>query len=311
MNHPAPNQSRKVSIHTWSTDRTWSFLPYFLVLVSGLLWGLTFSLARIATQDQAHPIGLAFWQAFGGGFILLLVCLLRRTWPAPNTAMLKRFIVIALLGTVIPATMYFYAASRVPAGILAITVALVPILTYALSWLMQIDRFSSKRFLGIVVGFAAMVFLIAPDTSLPNPAMTRWVLLALGATVFYTLENVYVDAYIPKTTDMVALLMGGLIIASITLVPLVTALDAFVPITYPLSKPEWAILGMMVVSSVAYVIFFFVIRLSGAVFASVTAYIITLCGVFWGILLFNEQHSFWVWGALILMLLGMALVRPR
>ena len=282
-----------------------------MVLVSGVLWGLTFSLARIATEEQAHPLGLAFWQAFGGGLILVLVYLIRRSWPNLTLDTLKRSTVVALFGTAVPGTMYFYAASRVPVGVLAITVALVPILTYALSLILRADQFSNKRFLGIVVGFAAITFLIAPETSLPNPEMVQWVLLAFGAAVFYTLENVYVDVYIPKNTDMVVLLMGGLMIAGAILVPLVVALDAFVPITYPLGNPEWAILGMIVVSCVAYVLFLYVIKFAGAVFASVTAYVITIFGVFWGILLFNEQHSFWVWGALILMLLGMALVKPR
>ena len=311
MNDSTANQSRKALSPSFSTVSDFWFLPYFMVLVAGVLWGLTFSLARIATEEQAHPLGLAFWQAFGGGLILLLVCLIRRRWPALTSGTIKRSSVIALLGTAIPGTMYFYAASRVPVGVLAITVALVPILTYALSLVLRADQFSNKRFLGIIVGFVAIVFLIAPETSLPNPGMAQWVLLALGAAVFYTLENVYVDVYVPKNTDMVVLLMGGLMIAGVILVPLVVALDAFVPITYPLANPEWAILGMIVVSSAAYILFLYVIKFSGAVFASVTAYVITIFGVFWGILLFNEQHSFWVWGALVLMLLGMSLVKPR
>lgn len=311
LNDSTANQSLKVLRVSLPTANTIWFLPYFMVLVSGVLWGLTFSLARIATEEQAHPLGLAFWQALGGGLILLLVCLIRRSWPALTLDILKRSCVIALLGTAVPGTMYFYAASRVPVGVLAITVALVPILTYALALALRVDQFSHKRFLGIIAGFAAIVFLIAPGTSLPNPAMAQWVFLALGAAVFYTLENVYVDVYIPKSTDMVVLLMGGLIIAGVILLPLVATLDAFVPINYPLGNPEWAILGMIVVSSVAYLIFLYLIKYSGAVFASVTAYIITVFGVFWGILLFNEQHSLWVWGALLLMLLGMSLVKPR
>jgi drug/metabolite transporter (DMT)-like permease len=40
-------------------------------------------------------------------------------------------------------------------------------------------------------------------------------------------------------------------------------------------------------------------------------YIITVSGVFWGILFFQEVHSSWVWASLILMMGGMALVTPR
>lgn len=52
-------------------------------------------------------------------------------------------------------------------------------------------------------------------------------------------------------------------------------------------------------------------RSAGPVFASQTAYVITLAGMFWGILLLGERHSLYVWGALVLMLTGLALVRPR
>ena len=290
---------------------TLTILPYLMVLVSGVLWGLTFSLARIAAVDQAHPVGLAFWQACGGGVVLLLVCAVRGRWPTVNYINVKRFCVVAFFGTAIPATIYFYAVSRVPVGILAISVALVPMLTYALSWLLGIDKFSFRRFGGIFLGFVAILLLVGPDTSLPDPEMTSWVLLALVAAVFYTIENVYVDAAIPDSMDMIILLTGGLIIAGLALIPVMTALGAFVPITYPFAAFEWAILAMIVASSTAYVMFFYVIKLSGAVFASVTGYVITLCGVFWGIFLFHEEHSYWVWGALLLMLSGMSLVTPR
>ena len=53
------------------------------------------------------------------------------------------------------------------------------------------------------------------------------------------------------------------------------------------------------------------IRTAGPVFASQTAYVITLAGVFWGMALLGERHSVYVWAALALMLLGLALVRPR
>ena len=78
-----------------------------------------------------------------------------------------------------------------------------------------------------------------------------WLLLALSATIFYTFENLYIDMYIPLATDLVFLLAGGLLIAGIVLIPFVYFQDAFVPIDWPLTKIEWAIVGMALVSSVA------------------------------------------------------------
>jgi drug/metabolite transporter (DMT)-like permease len=49
----------------------------------------------------------------------------------------------------------------------------------------------------------------------------------------------------------------------------------------------------------------------GPVFASQTGYIVTLTGVLWGIAIFGESHSLWVWGALVSMVIGLVLVKPR
>ena len=68
---------------------------------------------------------------------------------------------------------------------------------------------------------------------------------------------------------------------------------------------------MAVASATAYTLLLHVIRSAGPVFASQSAYVITLAGVFWGIVLLGERHSLYVWAALALMLVGLALVRPR
>ena len=76
--------------------------------------------------------------------MLLTICALRRSRLRLGARNLRDCSVIALLGTAIPATMYFYAVPHVPVGVLAITVALVPMLTYALSWSIGIDRFGAS-----------------------------------------------------------------------------------------------------------------------------------------------------------------------
>ena len=282
-----------------------------MVFTIGVTWGLTFSLARIAAETGAHPIGLAFWQAAGGGLVLLPVCLYRKVLPQVNWQNCKRFLVIALAGTALPGTLLFYAASRVPSGILAITISLVPMLTYVFALILGIDNYTSKRFIGIVLGFGGILLLSLPETSLPDPGMVKWMLLALLASVFYTIENIYVDISIPQGTDLIALLTGGLCVGALLLAPIAYSQAAFVTLQYPFTEVEWAIIAMAFVSSTAYTLFLYVVKKSGSVFASLVGYVITLAGVFWGMFFFDESHSIWVWAALVTMLFGMAMVTPR
>ena len=60
-----------------------------------------------------------------------------------------------------------------------------------------------------------------------------------------------------------------------------------------------------------YGLFIMLVVRAGPVFASQTAYIVTLSGVFWGILIFGEEHSLWIWASLAVMLIALALVTPR
>ncbi len=293
---------------TMQQSRLW---PYILVLFAGVVWGVTFSLARIATSAGAHPLGLTFWQGAGGAIVLLVICAVRGCWPQLTMQYLKFYVLLGLIGTAIPGVLFFYAAPHVPVGVLAITVATVPFITYAGSMLMSIDSYSAKRTIGIAAGMLAIVVLVAPETSLPERSMVIWIIAVLTSSVFYSIESIYVDIYVPKDTDAFALLAGMLIVAATLILPIVLVSDAFVALSWPWGDVEWAVVVMAIVSSLAYATFLYVIQIAGSVFATQTGYVVTLSGVFWGIVIFNEQHSAWVWLALLLVLFGLTLVSPR
>ena len=43
-----------------------------------------------------------------------------------------------------------------------------------------------------------------------------------------------------------------------------------------------------------------------SVFASQAGYLVTIFGVIWGMVIFNEVHSGWVWSSLVVMLFGLS-----
>jgi drug/metabolite transporter (DMT)-like permease len=70
-------------------------------------------------------------------------------------------------------------------------------------------------------------------------------------------------------------------------------------------------LGLGAINAVSYTLFFYLIETAGPVFSSQTANLVTLFGVLWGIIIFGEQHSAWVWLSLATMMAAVALVAPR
>ena len=285
-------------------------LPYILVLLCGLIWGMNFSLARLVIESGAHPVGITFWQAFGGGLVLWAYCRMAGREIPVSRAAFMHATVIALCGTALPSTIYYYAAAHLPAGVLAITVALVPMATYALAWTLGLEKMGVWRLLGIVLGFLSVVLLMSPGAELPGAGAGGWLLLALVSVLCYAVEDVYVDAR-ARGMDLIGLLALSLFIAALIVAPLMYTQNAFYAFAWPPNQIDLAVVAIIFVCSVAYVLFFIAIQIAGAVFASLVGYTITLAGVFWGIVFFAERHTLWVWAALALMLLGLGLVTPR
>ena len=96
--------------------------------------------------------------------------------------------------------------------------------------------------------------------------------------------------------------------ASIFLALAAKATDSFFFLEIPIGSLELIIIGMAIINATAYALFVICIEKSGPLFASQVGYIVTLAGVFWVIIIFNDSHSIWVWVSLVTMLIGLMLV---
>lgn len=286
--------------------RVWGVL-----LFMGVAWGLSISLAKIAALSGAHPFGITFWQSFLSAGVLVVFNAVQRRRISLNRRMLGLYVVCGLLGSVIPGILYFYAASRISAGVLSITIALVPILTYVAAVSVGIEKIVRGRVTGVACGAVAVVLLVAPEGSLPDPSDAVWVLAALVAAVCYVGENMVLALRMPEGAHPLMVTCGMFLAATAIMAPVVLATDTFVPLGWPWGRLEWSIVGMVMVSSIAYTLFVYLVKTAGPVFASQTAYVITLSGVAWGMVIFDERHSMWIWISLALMLAGLILVTPR
>lgn len=284
-------------------------LPYFLILTAGVLWGVTFSLALIATADGTHPMALTSWHVILAAGLFIIVCLVSKV-PVFKFRRLPVYIVIAAIGLVIPDLLYYFAAPHLNAGILSITVSTVPLFTYAIMWAMRFEAFIIKRALGIVLGMIAILLLVLPDQSLRSDDANYWILAVVLCAVSYAMENVYIAEGISDEMDVRELLSGSNIVASVVLVPATSWTGVGVPVSWLFTPAGLAISLIAVSSTVAYMLFFYTIKTSGPVFASQCAYIVTISGVLWGILIFSEVHTFWVWLSVLVMIAGLALVTP-
>ena len=198
-----------------------------------------------------------------------------------------------------------------PAGVLAITVTLVPILTYGLALLMRSEIFSATRLTGIMLGTVSIFLLVVPKNSLPESASLIWVLLACFSSLCYAIENIYLAKRGTDDVGAIRLACGTCLFSAIILAPVGIATNNMFMLDVTNGLITTSIVTLAVINATAYSAFVACITIAGPLFASQVGYVVTLAGVFWGIAIFGETHSIWVWASLVTMLLGLMLVSPR
>ena len=283
--------------------------PYFLILAAGIIWGLVFSLTLIATAQGAHPLGLSAWQVVLTAAFFLVVCLVSGI-TLFNFKNIYYYVVLAMVGITVPNLLYYNAAPHLSAGILSITVSTVPLFTYAIMLVLRFESVVARRLSGIVLGMIAILLLVIPDQGLSTDDASFWILLVIVCAILYAIENVYISKGIVPGTDVRELLFGSNLVAAAIQFPLAIFLGVDESWTWLASDAGLAIAGIAIGSGLAYAMFFYSIKIAGPVFASQCAYAVTISGVIWGIMIFSEQHSIWVWLSVIVMLLGLMLVNP-
>ena len=157
---------------------------WIILFVIGPAWGLSFSLSKIVTSTNAHPLGIIYWQVYISSIILLFLLLIKNVKFKINFLNIYFFSFISLLGVVVPGIIFYISASKVPAGILSISVSFVPMLTYVFSLILKIEKLSYLKLIGVVLGFISILILVGPQNSFTDRSIIPWILLAMICPFF-------------------------------------------------------------------------------------------------------------------------------
>ena len=286
-------------------------MNFLILIILGLAWGLSFTLGKIAITAGGTPIGLTFWQSLFSGLILLAYVFFRHGKINIPKAMFFPIVVITFLSVVIPNIIFYACVAYLDAGVLSISVSVIPLFTYIIALGLRMDKFKVRRVIGLITGFCALLILILPENSLPDKRDIPWVLLALNCALCYALENIYIERLKLQNFGPIRLVCAVSFVSA-----LITFVLSIVMNQFFILKPTnlylfISTLGLGFISATAYSIFIYLIGRAGSVFSSQVGYLVTFFGVVWGIIILGESHSIFVWISLILIMMGIFLVQPR
>jgi len=279
--------------------------------VLGVGWGSTQPLGKIAASTGIGPFVLIFWQLAICTVFLGAITLLRgRGLPLTRRALVF-YVVVALMGTLIPNYAFYVSVTHLPAGIMSILISTVPLIAFPLALALGTDRFEGKRMIGLLLGLTGVALIALPRTSLPDPAMVAFLPLAMVGPFFYALEGTFVSRFGMAGMDPVQAMFGASLVGLILCVPMVVGSGQWVDPAAQFGRAEQALVLSSVLHSMLYSTYVGLAARAGAVFATQTSYIVTAAGLCWSMLLLGERFSPWIWAALVVMLVGLSLVKPR
>lgn len=292
-------------------SRNRHFAHVCVLIVLGIGWGATQPLSKIAVSTGYQYFGLIFWQLVIGVLLMSFVSLLRRRNLPLHRSALRTYVVIALIGTLIPNTASYQSIVHLPSGVVSVLMSLIPIIAFPIALGLGLEGFSARRLFGLLTGLAGMLLLAQPSAGLSEPVMLKWVAVALIAVCCYALEGNVVAKWGTGGVDPIGVLFGASLFGSIVALPLAIGSGQFISPFRVWGAAEWALVISSITHVVVYASFIWLVGQAGAIFAIQVSYLVTISGVLWAMLLLSEQFASTFWAAMALVLAGVFLVQPR
>lgn len=284
--------------------RRWVLVAVLVVL--GLGWGSTQSLGKMATATGHQPFGLIFWQLVVGAVVLGVISALRGKGLVLSGLALRFYVVIAVIGTLVPNATFYASVVHLPAGVMSMLISTVPLIAFPMALALRMDRLSPGRVIGLGLGLLGVALIAGPGGSFS----LGWLAVAMVGPVFYAAEATWVARTGTAGMDAVQAMFGVSVVGAVMAAPLALGTGQWVD-PLPLGRAEVALVILAAVHAVVYAGYVWLARQAGSVFAAQTSYLVTGSGVIWAMLLLGERFQPLAWVALAVMLAGVALVQPR
>jgi drug/metabolite transporter (DMT)-like permease len=276
-----------------------------ILLLLSLIWGASFLFIKEALPDFS-PAAVAGIRLLLGAVTLAPVVWLgkqslegwRDVWPA--------LAVLAICNAVVPFVLINWGELYIATGLAAILNATTPLFTAPIAhvWAGARDRLTFGKLVGVAVGFLGVVVLLGVGEA----AASRNALLGGGAVLIaslaYAFSSVFARRHLVGRPPLLGP-VGQTVFGSLFLLPLtLTGL----PHHPPGLKAVASLLALGILGTgFAYLLYFHLIRTTGATRAVLVTYLLPCTALLWGVLLLHERPGANAFAGLGLILLGVTL----
>ncbi len=259
----------------------------FLKLITlAAIWGGSFLFMRVAAPVLGPVLLIQCRVILAALFLAGLAILGRKRLDV--RAHWKHFLILGLVNTAIPFTLFAWAAQVLPASLESVLNATAPIWGAVLGAVWTRSLPSPKTAIGLILGIAGVAILVGLDAG----GLTPQVLLAAGGALLaagcYAVAALY--SKMAKSVDAFSNAHGSMWAATLCLAPV----TPFFPMhgAFDFGPGIWVALSVgllgILCSGVAYVIYFGLMDEIGAPQTLSVTFLIPVFGILWGYLFLHE-----------------------
>ena len=276
-------------------------------LLLATLWSLQYIFMRLAVPTFGTGIVADGRAVFSALFLVPWTILVAREAIALKLHW-RDYLAVALVNNVLPFLCLAYAATGIPASYLAVMNGMVPLWSAVIAAPVLNERLGARRIAGFVLGVAGVALIVNLGPIALDAHVISAALAAMAGAFFWGWAGVVIRQRTGRVGP-INLAAGSVVFAAIILSPTWAALPP--PATWtPGAVGALIALGALV-SGVAYLPFFTLVRDIGPTRTLTVGLAVPVLGIFWGWLLLGEIITLSMLGGAALVLVALALVMKR
>ncbi len=264
-------------------------ISLFMLLALATLWGASYTFIKIGVAT-IPPITLIAARTIIAGGLLLLVLRLRGLKVPRDRRNTRRFVIQAVLNSVLPFTLVAWGEQHVDAGLAVILNSLTPVFAFLINALItRHEAVTAPKLFGVAFGLLGICLVVGPSVlgGFGTGVMAQLAIIlaavAYGGAVTFGRTFRDLDPMMPAA--------GSLIWGGVILLPFSLLVDQ--PWTLaPAPSSLAALLALSVFSTaLAFVLYFTLLQRLGSVGTTAQAYLRVPIGVGIGVLFLGETPS--------------------
>lgn len=279
-----------------------------LLVMLAAMWGPSFLFIKVAVEE-IPPLTLVLGRVSIGAIFLLIVLLSQRRRLPRDRRLWKSLAVMAMLHNTLPWVLLSWGEQYIDSSLASILNGTTPIFTIVLAhFMVEDDRITSSKLLGVVLGFAGLFLLIVPSL-MDGVQATTWGLVAVAvAAALYGVAIIYSREHLRGLPPLVAP-ATQLSLATLFMLPVTLLVDR----PWTMESSSTAALGSLVAlgilgTGLAFIVYYRLIETADSTYVSMVTYIIPVFGVILGVLVLDEQLTWHTLAGFALILFGVMVV---